>query len=97
MTIYSHIYIYIWPLTLISTGWVLYIFVRGGSIPGMMLSQYTADTQIVDQRILSTPASVQSIPAAADQEDFVSMGMQGPFMMPSSCYMEPLKGAYRKI
>jgi histidine ammonia-lyase len=31
--------------------------------------------QIVEQRILSAPASIQSIPAAADQEDFVSMGM----------------------
>jgi len=31
--------------------------------------------QIVEQRILSVPASIQSIPAAADQEDFVSMGM----------------------
>jgi len=41
----------------------------------MMLSQYTADMQIVEQRLLSTPASIQSIPAAADQEDFVSMGM----------------------
>ena len=41
----------------------------------MMLSQYTADTLIVEQRILSAPASIQSIPAAADQEDFVSMGM----------------------
>ncbi|HHH78248.1 MAG TPA: phenylalanine ammonia-lyase, partial [Thermoplasmatales archaeon] len=29
----------------------------------------------VEQRILSAPASIQSIPAAADQEDFVSMGM----------------------
>ncbi|MHA2336189.1 MAG: aromatic amino acid lyase, partial [Candidatus Hodarchaeales archaeon] len=36
---------------------------------------YTADMQIVEQRILSMPASIQSIPAAADQEDFVSMGM----------------------
>jgi histidine ammonia-lyase len=41
----------------------------------MMLSQYTADMQIVEQRILSSPAFTQSIPAAADQEDFVSMGM----------------------
>ena len=46
-----------------------------GMFSGMMLSQYTADTLIVEQRILSTPASIQSIPAAADQEDFVSMGM----------------------
>ena len=42
---------------------------------GMMLSQYTADMMIVEQKILSAPASIQSIPAAADQEDFVSMGM----------------------
>ena len=42
---------------------------------GLMLSQYTADMQIVEQRILSAPAFIQSIPAAADQEDFVSMGM----------------------
>ena len=46
-----------------------------GFYSGMMLSQYTADHLIVEQRILSTPASIQSIPAAADQEDFVSMGM----------------------
>ena len=42
---------------------------------GHMLSQYTADMLIVEQRILSAPSFVQSIPAAADQEDFVSMGM----------------------
>ncbi|MGD8753357.1 MAG: aromatic amino acid lyase [Anaerolineales bacterium] len=46
-----------------------------GMMSGMMLSQYTADMLIVEQRILSMPASIQSIPAAADQEDFVSMGM----------------------
>src|SRR5512136_1355161 len=46
-----------------------------GMFSGLMLSQYTADSLIVEQRILSMPASVQSIPAAADQEDFVSMGM----------------------
>jgi histidine ammonia-lyase len=46
-----------------------------GFYSGFMLSQYTADSLIVEQRILSAPASIQSIPAAADQEDFVSMGM----------------------
>jgi histidine ammonia-lyase len=46
-----------------------------GFFSGLMLSQYTADHLIVEQRILSMPASIQSIPAAADQEDFVSMGM----------------------
>ncbi|HUH99215.1 MAG TPA: aromatic amino acid ammonia-lyase [Anaerolineales bacterium] len=46
-----------------------------GFYSGMMLSQYTADHLIVEQKILAAPASIQSIPAAADQEDFVSMGM----------------------
>ncbi|MBN1336644.1 MAG: aromatic amino acid lyase [Deltaproteobacteria bacterium] len=46
-----------------------------GMMSGLMLSQYTADMQIVEQRILSAPAFTMSIPAAADQEDFVSMGM----------------------
>ncbi len=46
-----------------------------GMFSGMMLSQYTADSLIVEQRILSAPAANASIPAAADQEDFVSMGM----------------------
>ncbi len=46
-----------------------------GMFSGLMLSQYTADALIVEQRILSAPACIQSIPAAADQEDFVSMGM----------------------
>jgi histidine ammonia-lyase len=46
-----------------------------GMFSGLMLSQYTADTLIVEQKTLSAPAFIQSIPAAADQEDFVSMGM----------------------
>jgi histidine ammonia-lyase len=48
-----------------------------GIYSGLMLSQYTADMMIVEQRILSTPSCIQSIPAAADQEDFVSMGLNG--------------------
>ena len=48
-----------------------------GMFSGLMLSQYTADMLIVEQRILSAPSCIQSIPAAADQEDFVSMGMNG--------------------
>jgi histidine ammonia-lyase len=48
-----------------------------GMFSGHMLSQYTADMLVVEQRILSAPSCIQSIPAAADQEDFVSMGMNG--------------------
>jgi histidine ammonia-lyase len=41
---------------------------------GLMLSQYTAGALVCENRILSHPAATGSIPAAADQEDFVSMG-----------------------
>ncbi len=46
-----------------------------GMMSGLMLTQYTAGALICENRILSQPAAVGSIPAAADQEDFVSMGM----------------------
>ena len=59
----------------LSVGLPAFLTKGAGMFSGMMLSQYTADTLIVEQRMLSAPASVQSIPAAADQEDFVSMGM----------------------
>ncbi len=59
----------------LSIGLPAFLTKGAGMFSGLMLSQYTADMMIVEQRILSTPASIQSIPAAADQEDFVSMGM----------------------
>jgi histidine ammonia-lyase len=59
----------------LSVGLPPFLTKGAGMFSGLMLSQYTADMLIVEQRILSNPASIQSIPAAADQEDFVSMGM----------------------
>jgi len=59
----------------LSEGLPAFLTKGAGMFSGLMLSQYTADSLIVEQRILSNPASIQSIPAAADQEDFVSMGM----------------------
>lgn len=59
----------------LSVGLPPFLTKGAGMMSGLMLSQYTACMQIVEQRILSMPASIQSIPAAADQEDFVSMGM----------------------
>jgi len=59
----------------LSEGLPAFLTKGAGMFSGLMLSQYTADMLIVEQRILSNPASIQSIPAAADQEDFVSMGM----------------------
>jgi len=59
----------------LSTGLPPFLATDPGFFSGLMLSQYTADMLITEQKILSTNASIQSIPAAADQEDFVSMGM----------------------
>ncbi len=59
----------------LSVGLPAFLTKGAGMFSGMMLSQYTADMLIVEQRMLSAPASIGSIPAAADQEDFVSMGM----------------------
>ena len=61
----------------LSVGLPAFLTKGAGMFSGHMLSQYTADMLIVEQRILSAPAFIQSIPAAADQEDFVSMGMNG--------------------
>jgi histidine ammonia-lyase len=59
----------------LSVGLPPFLAEKPGLFSGHMLSQYTAGTLIVEQRLLSAPAAVASIPAAADQEDFVSMGM----------------------
>jgi len=59
----------------LSVGLPPFLTERPGLHSGMMLSQYTADALIVETKILSHPAANQSIPAAADQEDFVSMGL----------------------
>ncbi|MCG6962786.1 MAG: aromatic amino acid ammonia-lyase, partial [Acidobacteria bacterium] len=59
----------------LSAGLPPFLTKGAGMFSGLMLSQYTADMQIVEQKALSAPSFIQSIPAAADQEDFVSMGM----------------------
>jgi histidine ammonia-lyase len=61
----------------LSVGLPAFLTKGAGMFSGHMLSQYTADMLISEQRILSAPSYVLSIPAAADQEDFVSMGMNG--------------------
>jgi histidine ammonia-lyase len=61
----------------LSVGLPAFLTKGAGMFSGLMLSQYTADMLIVEQKILSTPSCIQSIPAAADQEDFVSMGLNG--------------------
>jgi histidine ammonia-lyase len=59
----------------LSAGLPAFLTKGAGMFSGLMLSQYTAGALIAEMRILSHPGCIQSIPAAADQEDFVSMGM----------------------
>ncbi len=59
----------------LSAGLPAFLTKGAGMFSGLMLSQYTAGALIAESRILSAPAATLSIPAAADQEDFVSMGM----------------------
>ena len=59
----------------LSMGLPAFLTKGAGMFSGLMLSQYTAGALVSENRILSHPAATGSIPAAADQEDFVSMGM----------------------
>ncbi len=59
----------------LSAGLPPFLTKGAGMFSGMMLAQYTADSLVCENRLLSAPASTGSIPAAADQEDFVSMSM----------------------
>jgi histidine ammonia-lyase len=58
----------------LSVGLPAFLTKGAGMFSGLMLSQYTAGALVVENRVLSHPAATGSIPAAADQEDFVSMG-----------------------
>jgi histidine ammonia-lyase len=59
----------------LSVGLPAFLTEGAGMFSGMMLAQYTQGQLISESRVLSHPAATGSIPAAADQEDFVSMGM----------------------
>ncbi|OGD12654.1 MAG: histidine ammonia-lyase [Candidatus Aminicenantes bacterium RBG_13_62_12] len=59
----------------LSMGLPAFLTKGAGMFSGLMLSQYTAGALVCENRILCHPAATGSIPAAADQEDFVSMGM----------------------
>jgi histidine ammonia-lyase len=45
-----------------------------GMNSGLMVAQYTAAAMVSENKVLSHPASVDSISVSADQEDHVSMG-----------------------
>lgn len=47
---------------------------HGGVNSGFMIVQYTAAALVSENKVLAHPASVDSIPSSANQEDHVSMG-----------------------
>ncbi len=57
----------------LSAGLPAFLTRGAGMFSGLMLTQYTQGMLICENRILAAPAATGSIPAAADQEDFVSM------------------------
>lgn len=51
-----------------------FLIEKSGLNSGFMLVQYSAASLVSENKILSHPASVDSIPSSANQEDHVSMG-----------------------
>jgi histidine ammonia-lyase len=47
---------------------------KGGLNSGLMLAQYTAASLVSENKVLAHPASVDSIPTSANQEDHNSLG-----------------------
>ncbi len=47
---------------------------NSGLNSGLMIAQYTAASLVSENKIFASPASVDSIPSSANQEDHVSMG-----------------------
>jgi len=58
----------------LSGGLPAFLTLDGGLNSGFMLTQYVAASLVSENKVLAHPASVDSIPTSAGQEDHVSMG-----------------------
>jgi histidine ammonia-lyase len=58
----------------LSDGLPAFLTVDGGLNSGFMIPQYVAAALVSENKVLAHPASVDSIPTSAGQEDHVSMG-----------------------
>ena len=58
----------------LSNGLTPFLTTEGGLNSGYMIVQYSAASMASENKVLAHPASVDSIPSSANQEDFVSMG-----------------------
>ena len=57
------------------SGLPAFLVKNSGLNSGMMIVQYSAASLVSENKTLAHPASVDSVPVSADQEDHVSMGM----------------------
>lgn len=58
----------------LSNGLPAFLTRAGGLNSGFMIAQYVAAALVSENKVLAHPASVDSIPSSANQEDHVSMG-----------------------
>ncbi|MCL2753523.1 MAG: aromatic amino acid lyase, partial [Defluviitaleaceae bacterium] len=58
----------------LSNGLPAFLTKHGGLNSGFMIAQYSAAALVSENKVLAHPASVDSIPSSANQEDHVSMG-----------------------
>ena len=58
----------------LSNGLTPFLTTEGGVNSGYMIVQYSAASMVSENNVLAHPASVDSIPSSANQEDMVSMG-----------------------
>jgi len=58
----------------LSNGLPAFLTKHGGVNSGFMIAQYSAASMVSENKVYAHPASVDSIPSSANQEDHVSMG-----------------------
>lgn len=58
----------------LSNGLTPFLTTQGGVNSGYMIVQYAAASMVSENKVYAHPASVDSIPSSANQEDIVSMG-----------------------
>ena len=58
----------------LSNGLPAFLTKYGGVHSGFMITQYAAASMVSENKVYAHPASVDSIPSSANQEDHVSMG-----------------------
>lgn len=59
------------------SGMPAFLTEKGGLHSGFMIAQYASAALVSENKVLAHPASVDSIPSSANQEDHVSMGTIG--------------------